>query len=187
LFDHFSFLSPIYDRLIRPKDPTSMLDLLELTREGKLLDAGGGTGRIGFSLQPYVSQVIVADISHGMLRQARQKNGLQPVCAPSESLPFQKNTFDRIIMVDALHHVENAAHTISEFWRVTKPGGKILIEEPDIRSAAVKIVAVFEKVALMRSHFISPAKIANLFHQFEVKPQIKKHGYTAWIIVDKPG
>jgi len=186
LFDYFGILSPIYDRLIRLKDPQRLLSVLELPQEGKLLDAGGGTGRIAISLCPYTSQVIIADISYQMLTQAKRKDGLKPVCTPSEKLPFPDNLFDRIIMVDALHHVENASSTVAELWRVTKPGGRIVIEEPDIRAISVKFIALFEKLILMRSHFLSPSKIADLFSFSELHPLIKTQGYTAWIVINKP-
>lgn len=161
--------------------------MLDPPQNGSLLDAGGGTGRIGSTLKPYISLVVIADISFGMLKQAQQKNSLQSVCTPSETLPFPDETFDRIIMVDALHHVENAATTAGELWRVTKPGGKVLIEEPDIRTIAVKIVAVFEKIVLMRSHFISPPKIAKMFPFSDATCSIKTQGYTSWVLIDKQG
>jgi ubiquinone/menaquinone biosynthesis C-methylase UbiE len=185
VFDHFGFLSPVYDRLIRPKDPGYLLTMLDLPKNGKLLDAGGGTGRIGNTIKPYISQVVVADISLGMLKQAQRKDGLLTVCTPSEKLPFPDDTFDRIIMVDALHHVENALTTTAELWRVTKPGGKIIIEEPDIRSFAVKITAFIEKAALMRSHFISPIRIAAMFDFSDAELTINTRGYTAWVLVEK--
>jgi ubiquinone/menaquinone biosynthesis C-methylase UbiE len=186
LFDHFGFLSPIYDHLIRPKDPSNILELLDLPKNGRLLDAGGGTGRIGSTLTPFISQVVIADISFGMLRQAQRKDGLSSICAPTEKLPFPDNTFDRITLVDALHHVENALSTIMELWRVTKPGGKILIEEPDIRTLPVKLIAVFEKAFLMRSHFISPLKISSMFDFSNSKRTVKTQDYTSWILVEKP-
>ena len=60
-------------------------------------------------------------------------------------------------MVDALHHVIHQGQTAREMYRVLKPGGRIVIEEPDIRKFGVKLIAVAEKLLLMRSHFLSPA------------------------------
>ena len=65
-----------------------------------------------------------------------------------------------------------------------KPGGRLVIEEPDVRTWQVKIVAVVEKLALMRSHFLSPPQIAALLPP-EAKIKIEKEGYNAWVIVEK--
>lgn len=186
MLDHFGIISPFYDRLIGSKDPKRLLSLLDLPKVGNLLDAGGGTGRVGISLCPYTSQIVVADLSHKMLLQAVRKNGLQPVCSPSESLPFPDGIFDRIIMVDALHHIEDVQRTVTEFWRLIKPGGRIVIEEPDIHSVAVKFMAFIEKLIFMRSHFLSPEKMADLFSFTEVKPIVHTEENTAWIVINKP-
>ena len=122
-----------------------------------------------------------------MLTQAQTKKSLFPVCAPTEILPFPDNTFDRIVMVDALHHVEDAYSTLTELWRVTKAGGRIIIEEPDISTGAVKILAIIEKIILMRSHFVSPDKIMRFFMDFGAQSKIIKFDYTAWIVIEKLG
>ena len=121
----------------------------------------------------------------GMLRQAQQKNGLIAVCTLTEQLPYPSATFERVIMIDALHHVINQSSSAQELWRVVKPGGRIVIEEPDIRILAVKVVALAEKLALMRSHFISPPRIAGMFNYPLAKVQIELDGFNAWIIIDK--
>ena len=84
-----------------------------------------------------------------MLREAKRKEGLQPICTDSEKLPFLENSFERIMMVDALHHVNHQQQTADELWRVLKPGGRIVIEEPDIRIFGVKLLALAEKIAMM--------------------------------------
>jgi len=78
--------------------------------------------------------IVVADLSYEMLIIASQKDGLSPVCSHTETLPFPDETFARVIMVDALHHVCNQRHTVDELWRVLQPGGCIVIEEPDVRT-----------------------------------------------------
>ena len=88
-------------------------------------------------------------------------------------------------MVDALHHVIDQAATARELWRVLKPGGRLVIEEPDIRTFSVKVVALVEKMALMRSHFLSPSQIASLFHFPDASPRLEQEGNNAWVIIDK--
>jgi ubiquinone/menaquinone biosynthesis C-methylase UbiE len=180
---HFNILAPFYDQVIQFSGLEKMLQVLELPHAGILLDAGGGTGRVASALRPHVGSLIVADVSWGMLSQARQKD-LTATSTETEHLPFTNNSFDRVLMVDALHHVADQAETIRELYRVLKPGGRLVIEEPDLRTFAVKMIAVAEKLALMRSHFLNPNQIAKLFPSNAIV-KIEAEENAAWIIVEK--
>lgn len=185
IFDHFNLFAPYYDRFIRSKNVDEFVKIVGLPIEGTLLDAGGGTGRIAEKLTKLVSTVIIADSSYRMLLQAASKGDMLPLCTLTENLPFDDESFERIIMVDALHHVYCQTHTVAELWRVVKRGGKIVIEEPDIRDPSVWVVAILEKIGLMRSHFISPKRIANLFKNSSAKVTVNKYGHNAWIVIEK--
>ena len=185
VFDHFGFIAPYYDRLIRRSKPEKLLAQIDPPVSGFLLDVGGGTGRVAETLLGRTERVIVADLSMGMLQQARVKNNLAPVCASSENLPFASNFFDRILMVDAFHHVLDQRQSAEELWRILKSGGRLVIEEPDIHRFATKIVAILEKLAFMRSHFKSPQEIESLFRYPDAKTRIVIDQVNAWIIVEK--
>ena len=183
MFDHFEILAPIYDRAIPFSRLELMLKKVDLPVDGILLDVGGGTGRVASALKAYTREVFVADFSRGMLTEASQKK-LKCLQTPAENLPFADGTFERIIIVDALHHVYHQAQTAAEMWRVLKVGGRLVIEEPDIRCWQVKILAFVEKIALMRSHFLTPPKIAKLFPPAAMV-SIERDGYDAWVIISK--
>lgn len=185
-FDHFGLLAPFYDRFARVLPPERLIELMKVPTGGRLLDAGGGTGRVAQHFRGRIESVVVVDVSRKMLQQAQNKKGLRVALASSEWLPFPDGVFERVIMVDAFHHVYDQLQTAQELWRVLKPGGRLVIEEPDIRTPLVKIVALVEKLALMRSHFLSPAKIASLFSFPEARTEFVQEGFNAWICVDKP-
>ena len=184
MLDHFDLLAPFYDLVMRYSNAGTMASRAALPIDGYLLDAGGGTGRVAEPLRGLAGHIVVADLSMGMLREAGAK-GLQAACAPTERLPFPDAAFDRVIMVDALHHVCDQGGTARELWRVLRPDGRIVIVEPDIRRFVVKIIAFFEKLALMRSHFLSAAQILNLFSAFGASAEVGEDRFSVWIILDK--
>jgi ubiquinone/menaquinone biosynthesis C-methylase UbiE len=180
-FDHFDVIAPIYSR-VTYSSLEKMRELAGLPMRGRLLDVGGGTGRVSSALLDDVDDVVIADVSMGMLKQTSHP-ALKPVCSTSESLPFPSHFFDRVIMVDALHHVLDHAKAAREMFRVLKPGGRIVIEEPDIRTFGVKLIALAEKLLLMRSHFLSPLQIASLFPSGNTK--IVTQDSNAWVVISK--
>lgn len=184
-FDHFSFLAPFYERFISPRVPEKIIELAKLKGKEFLLDAGGGTGRVAQFLADKVTKILVADQSYRMLHEAQAKQKLWEVCSETEDLPLANNTFDRIIMVDALHHVENKRKTSLELWRVLKQGGRIIIEEPNIRSFGVKMIAFAEKLSFMRSHFSTPQEIAEMFQFSNAMVKVEVDGSTSWIVINK--
>jgi len=161
---HFNLIAPFYDKFIGLNTTTDWRTLLEIKQPGLLLDAGAGTGRVSKIIQRLHPEmkIILADESAGMLKEAMKSISFSAVICQTENLPFKEEVFSRIVMVDALHHVKNHSGTINELWRVLTTGGMTVIEEPDIDKVPVKLLAVAEKVLLMRSKFLSSKAIKKL-------------------------
>jgi demethylmenaquinone methyltransferase/2-methoxy-6-polyprenyl-1,4-benzoquinol methylase len=187
MFDHFDLIAPWYDRIVRLPVSDRLAEALRLPDDGILLDAGGGTGRSSFHLLPLVGRLAICDASLPMLRQALAKGGMDTTQALAEALPFRDNAFDRVMAVDALHHFFDQRAAIKELVRVLKPGGRLLIEEPDRRRWIIKILAVAEKTAFMRSHINRMTDIAAMIADEGLAARIENgNRFTAWVIADKP-
>jgi ubiquinone/menaquinone biosynthesis C-methylase UbiE len=184
LLDHFGLLAPLYDRLIRTPDTETLAGLAGLPAAGRLLDVGGGTGRIAESLAGQAGQIVVADESWRMLLHARRKPGLVLTAAHAERLPFPTGKFERVIMVDAFHHLQDQDRSLAEFLRVCAPGGRVVVEEPDITRIGVWAIAFFERVALMRSRFRRAETIAARLRQMGAATTIHRQGATVWIVAE---
>jgi len=128
---------------------------------------------------------VLLDRSLPMLRQAQGK-GLAAIQGDITRLPFRDALFDRVVVVDALHHFANQRAAIGELLRVLKAGGRLVIEEPDIARVAVKLVALAEWLALMGSHFSTPAGIGAMALAHGAEARIERDGrLAAWVIVEK--
>jgi ubiquinone/menaquinone biosynthesis C-methylase UbiE len=184
--DHFDILAPFYEHFIGQNTPTAWAGRISPAPGWKILDAGGGTGRMSAQLMGEGITICVTDVSRGMLEQARLKPGLIPVLGCSETLPYPDQCFDFVMMTDAYHHVADQGLTVQELYRVLKPDGIILLEEPNIHFLGVKITAILEKVLLMRSHIESPQKIVKRFQTLGGKVALELEGYQAYIWVSKP-
>jgi ubiquinone/menaquinone biosynthesis C-methylase UbiE len=179
--DHFGLIAPIYARA-QYHAVEKMREVAGLPVRGRLLDIGGGTGRVASALRDLVDEIVITDVSMRMLRQA-PRSTLRPAGCASELLPFPDDSFERVILVDALHHVLDQSATAREMLRVLKPGGLLIIEEPDIRTISVKLIALAEKLLMMRSRFLSPDRIRSLFPSSSARIVTKDS--SAWIIVEK--
>ena len=187
ILDHFGIIAPFYDRVFGSTKTDVWREVLDLPFEGLLLDAAGGTGRVAQHLGCPVCQVVVADGSFQMVHEAMKKPGLLACATTIEQLPYADGSFERVLMVDALHHVADQRQTCLEMWRVLKPGGRLVIEEPDIATTFVKFLAVAEKLLLMRSHFLSPDEIAGMYAGLPAEISITRKDNIAWVIVEKTG
>lgn len=100
---------------------------------GRILDVGIGTG---ISLLDFSSgnQIVGVDISEPMLRRAHQRvveAGLKNVAClavmDAEQLGFTDAYFDIVVAQYVITAVPNPDAVLTEFARVTKPGGEIIL------------------------------------------------------------
>ena len=183
---HFDIISSFYDRIIGEPNRDNLQALLRLPAGGWLLDAGGGTGRASQWLRPLVGGLVVSDFSSGMLKEVGKKEDLLAVRAVSEKLPFTDGFFDRILVVDALHHFHDQKRAIGDLIRVLAPGGRLVIEEPDILRRSIKVIALMEKLFLMGSRFLGSKEIISIINGYGLSASVADRAHhRVWFVADR--
>ena len=123
------FDSPI-GRLVRKVEEETVFDLLGGVSGEHILDAGCGTGVFTSDIVASGAKVVGLDISHPMLRAATRKmpgEGFSAVEGDIGRLPFKDGVFTKAVSITALEFIEDAKTAVEELFRVTKPGGYILV------------------------------------------------------------
>lgn len=153
----------------------------------KLLDLGGGTGEL-INYLPKNLEITIADPSEAMLEKGKAKNFKQEVkhiLADGADLPFADNTFDYLIISDALHHFRKVEAALKESSRVLKNGAKIYILEFDPRTTFTKIIIFFEKLAGEPVNFYQPDKLAAMMAEHSLQTDYEYLNKSLYILCAK--
>ena len=101
----------------------------------RALDSGSGAGALAFALAPHVREVVAVDLVPELLEQGRKRAEPFPnvsfVEGDATALPFEPGSFDLAGALRTLHHVARPELAVAELARVTRPGGRVLVDRPD--------------------------------------------------------
>jgi SAM-dependent methyltransferase len=86
---------------------------------GRILEIGGGSG----NFKAFAPESVSCDIVSAPW--------LDVVC-DAQRLPFLRGSFNNLVMLDVLHHLESPLLFLREAQRVLSPGGRLIFCEPAI-------------------------------------------------------
>lgn len=98
-----------------------------------LLECAAGTGAISIAAAPKAEHILCTDLSLPMLEQAEVKAkrlGLNNITfAPRDLFHLEDpdNQFDATVAANVLHLLDTPEDAVRELWRVTKPGGLVIL------------------------------------------------------------
>ncbi|MFE2166145.1 demethylmenaquinone methyltransferase [Streptomyces sp. NPDC059447] len=96
----------------------------------KVLDLAAGTATSSLPFAATGAYVVPCDFSLGMLREGKKKHPWLPLTAgDATKLPFKDDVFDTVTISFGLRNVQDTETALRELYRVTKPGGKVVICE----------------------------------------------------------
>ncbi len=139
--EYFAGIAPSWDeeRSLHAADEVveaAIIESLRYTQHRSILDLGTGTGRMLQLLagdSSRVDRAIGLDNSHSMLAVARanleRSESRHIVLRQGDvySPPFDRDTFDLVVLHQVLHFLDDPGRAIREAARVLTPGGHLLI------------------------------------------------------------
>jgi demethylmenaquinone methyltransferase / 2-methoxy-6-polyprenyl-1,4-benzoquinol methylase len=101
-------------------------NIVAAAHPGRVLDLAAGTGTSTWTFQRNGTRAVACDFSLGMLHAGHPPH---PVAGDALSLPFADRSFDVTTISFGLRNVHDTKHALTEMYRVTRPGGRLVVCE----------------------------------------------------------
>ena len=168
----YKYLSRVYDQ-VNPfvwneEMREEAIDWFDPAPDDRILDVGCGTGFATEGLLDRIDAVHGLDQSTHQLQKAYGKFGRDgPVRfyrGDAERLPFADDAFDGLWSSGSIEYWPNPVAALSEFRRVVKPGGPVLVVGPDAPKTTL-----FGKVADAIMLFYDEEEADRMFREAEFR------------------
>ena len=136
VYDQYDLMNDFMSLGVHRLWKKDLLNMMNPTSNQKLIDVACGTGDIAKLFLNNVnkkSYVTCVDPNIGMIKKGKEKlkkfNNLNWVVASAEKLPMDINSFDFYTISFGLRNTKDLNKSLSEAYRVLKPGGRYLCLE----------------------------------------------------------
>ncbi|MBD5152140.1 MAG: class I SAM-dependent methyltransferase [Oscillibacter sp.] len=124
--------APVYEKAMRAdrKVYQYMYDRIPQVISGKeVLEIATGPGLLAKHVAGAAKRMVATDYSDGMITEAKKGDypaNLTFETADATALPYKDNSFDVVLIANALHVMPNPEKALSEIDRVLRPGGVLI-------------------------------------------------------------
>jgi len=166
-----------------------MLDWLQLTDDGIVLDVGAGSGYFIFEMMGKCAERDISfvgidpSVEHikwlEYRKRKEKKSSVLTVVGDAQALPFRKETFDILVCSEVLEHIPSKQEAIAEMARVLKTGGILLLSTPSKKALDFwgLITAPLQLILAFRTRERSPAYDSPVYSR-ELMQYLKKAGFS---------
>ncbi len=131
----------------------------------RVLDCAAGTGLFSLVAAERAGVVLCTDLSEAMLEQAKRKarrrglTNLDFARRDLTALPDPDGAFDAVIAANVLHLLPESEEAVRELWRVTAPGGRLLLPtylQGKTGAAYGAVIKIYQGVGFHYEHAFTP-------------------------------
>ena len=146
-------------------------NILKNEARGRILDVPAGEGALSLRLKNLGFEVFCSDLYTEIFKlpDTEIKRGNL-----DGRLPFDDNSFDYIVCVEGLEHIENPANAMREFARMLKDKGTLIVSVPNIMNIEERLKWLFNGYT---SHFkpLSTEVLTDIKREFGGMEEIALH------------
>jgi len=133
--------------LARDEIHDKVIEMMDKEPRGKVLDVPTGTGILADRLRKKGFDVSCCDINSSYFSISDLALEIGDL---NHSLPYSSTSFNFIICIEGIEHLENPFNAVREFSRLLKPGGKAVLSLPNYlnieRRLRFLITGLFSKI-----------------------------------------
>ena len=136
VYDKYDLMNDFMSLGIHRLWKKNLINLMSPSKNKKLIDVACGTGDIGklyLNSTDVNNHVTCVDPNNGMIAKGKKKlasyKNIEWINSKAEKLPLKDNSFDFYTISFGLRNTADLNKSLSEAFRVLKPGGKFLCLE----------------------------------------------------------
>ena len=145
----------------------------------RVLDCAAGTGEFSLAAARRAESVLCTDLSLPMLDRAHRKadrQGLSNVSFAQRditALPDPDGAFDAVIAANVLHLLPQPELAVRELWRVTAPGGRLILPtflQGKVGAAYGAMIKIYQGVGFHYEHAFTSETYQRFLDCLELGP-----------------
>lgn len=150
-----------------------------IPRGARVLDCAAGTGEFSLAAAEKAESVLCTDLSLPMLERARKKarkRGLSNIRSARRditALPDRDGSFGAVIAANVLHLMPRPEPVIRELWRVTAPGGRLILPtylQGRVGTAYGTMIKIYQGAGFHYEHAFTPETYRMLLESLNLAP-----------------